>query len=370
MLNHTGTAKWRRFTNKVTLAVTQDLSAITKGLKVRAQLAYDTEQYFYEVRMLLPELYYASGRTIDGTLIMRKVVDSQTASYSNEESQWHKLHFETTINYDRLFGKDHRVGGLLYYYMSDYQNSWCDIDGYNCTNSMHNIPKRYQGLSGRVTYGFRDTYLLDLNFGYTGSENFQKGRRFGFFPSVALGWIPTNYEFIRDRLPWLDYFKIRGSWGQVGNDQITNKRFPYLTLMNENASAGWNGSKGVTESSIGADNLQWEKATKLDLGIDAKLFGQRVNFTVDFFRDRRDDIFQQRTMVPDYVGLVDQPFGNVGSMVSFGADGNISYTQDFGRDFTLTLRGNFTYTANMVKTWEEAFQKYAYQEKADKPYNF
>ena len=110
---------------------------------------------------------------------------------------------------------------------------------------MHNIPKRYQGLSGRVTYGFRDTYLLDLNFGYTGSENFQKGRRFGFFPSVALGWIPTNYEFIRDHLPWLDYFKIRGSWGQVGNDQITNKRFPYLTLMNENASAGWNGSKGV-----------------------------------------------------------------------------------------------------------------------------
>ena len=370
MLNHTGTAKWRRFTNKVTLAVTQDLSAITKGLKVRAQLAYDTEQYFKEVRKVLPEMYYASGRTIDGTLIMRKVVDSQTASYSNEESQWHKLHFETTINYDRLFGKDHRVGGLLYYYMSDYQNSWCDIDGYNCTNSMHNIPKRYQGLSGRVTYGFRDTYLLDLNFGYTGSENFQKGRRFGFFPSVALGWIPTNYEFIRDRLPWLDYFKIRGSWGQVGNDQITNKRFPYLTLMNENASAGWNGSKGVTESSIGADNLQWEKATKLDLGIDAKLFGQRVNFTVDFFRDRRDDIFQQRTMVPDYVGLVEQPYGNVGSMVSFGADGNISYTQDFGRDFTLTLRGNFTYTANMVKTWEEAFQKYAYQEKADKPYNF
>lgn len=108
----------------------------------------------------------------------------------------------------------------------------------------------------------------------------------------------------------------------------------------------------------------------MDLGIDAKLFGQRVDFTVDFFRDRRDDIFQQRTMVPDYVGLVEQPYGNVGSMVSFGADGNISYTQDFGRDFTLTLRGNFTYTANMVKTWEEAFQKYAYQERAGKPYNY
>ena len=227
-----------------------------------------------------------------------------------------------------------------------------------------------RGLFYRVNYTYDGKYMFEANGRYDGTSRFPKDSRFGFFPSVALGWIPTNYEFIRDRLPWLDYFKIRGSWGQVGNDQITNKRFPYLTLMNENASAGWNGSKGVTESSIGADNLQWEKATKLDLGIDAKLFGQRVNFTVDFFRDRRDDIFQQRTMVPDYVGLVEQPYGNVGSMVSFGADGNISYTQDFGRDFTLTLRGNFTYTANMVKTWEEAFQKYAYQEKADKPYNF
>ena len=140
--------------------------------------------------------------------------------------------------------------------------------------------------------------------------------------------------------------------------------------MNENANKGWNGSSGVTEQSVGADNLQWEKAIKLDLGIEGKLFNEQVDFTVDFFRDTRNDIFQQRTMVPDYIGLAEQPFGNVGSMVSYGADGNISFTQDIGKDFSFTLRGNFTYTANMVKNWEEAFQKYSYQERADKPYEY
>ena len=362
MLNHTGNAKWRKFTSKVTLAVNQDLKFITEGLKVRAQLAYDTEMYRREVRKVLPDMYYASGRTINGSLIMRRVVDSQTASYSSEESQWNKLHFESTLNYDRVFG-DHRVGGLVYYYMSSFSDV---IHG----GSMDNIPKRYQGLSGRLTYGFKDTYLLDLNFGYTGSENFQKGRRFGFFPSVALGWVPTNYDFMREKLPWLNFLKIRGSWGTVGNDQITNKRFPYLTLMNAHAGAGWNGSNGVTEQSVGADNLQWEKATKVDVGIEGKLFNEQVDFTVDFFHDTRNSIFQQRTMIPDYIGLAEQPFGNVGSMISYGADGNIAFTQNIGKDFSFTLRGNFTYTANMVKTWEEAFQKYIYQEKANKPFDY
>lgn len=371
MLNHTGKAKWRRFTNKVTLAVTQDLPFITKGLKLRAQIAYDSESYNKEVRKVLPEMYYAGGRTVDGALIMRKVVNSQTASYDDEESQWNKLHFESTLNYDRAFG-DHRVGGLVYYYMSSFHNTWCDIDDhkFNCKDGMHNIPKRYQGLSGRITYGFRDTYMIDMNFGYTGSENFQKGRRFGFFPSVALGWIPTNYDMVREKLPWLSFLKIRGSWGSVGNDQITNKRFPYMTIMNENSQKGWNGSNGVSEKSVGADNLQWERATKIDLGIEGKLFDERVDFTVDFFQDTRNDIFQQRTMVPDYVGLHEQPFGNVGSMVSYGADGNISFTQDIGKDFSFTIRGNFTYTANMVKTWEESFQKYVYKERAEKPFDY
>lgn len=129
--------------------------------------------------------------------------------------------------------------------------------------SMYAIPIRYQGLSGRITYGFRDTYFMDVNFGYTGSENFQSGRRFGFFPSVAVGWIPTQYEFMKRGLPWLDFLKIRASYGTVGNDRLTDERFPYLTLMKDGNGGGWGSTNGfITEERVGANNLRWEKAKK------------------------------------------------------------------------------------------------------------
>lgn len=363
MLNYTGKSKWRKFTNKVTLAVNQDLKAITEGLKARVQIAYDNETWFKEKRTILPDMYYASARMIDGTLALQKRVDSQSAKYEKEEWQWYKLHFETSINYDRTFG-DHRVGALAYYYMSSYQNS------NDAKSSMEAIPWRYQGLSGRLTYGFRDTYMLDLNFGYTGSENFQKGNRFGFFPSIAAGWVPTNYNFMKKTFPWLDFLKIRGSFGTVGNDRISSKRFPYLTIMNEGASAGWSGGQGISEQSVGADNLKWETAIKANVGIEGRLFGERLSFTVDVFHDRRDDIFQQRVIVPDYVGLIEQPYGNVGSMVSYGSDGDFAFTQNFEKDFSFTIRGNFTYTENKVKRWEEPFQKYDYLERAGKPLDY
>ena len=119
---------------------------------------------------------------------------------------------------------------------------------------------RYQGLSSRITYGFRDTYMIDFNFGYTGSENFQPGRRFGFFPSVALGWVPTQYEFMRRGLPFLNFLKIRASYGTVGNDRLAgNQRFPYLTLVNRGSVSpfGSTAVESLIESYIGADNLLW-----------------------------------------------------------------------------------------------------------------
>ena len=127
----------------------------------------------------------------------------------------HIICYLSALNYDRLFGTDHRTSALVYYYISDSK----DTD--DATSNLSAIPLRYQGVSSRFTYGYKDTYLLDVNFGYTGSENFQPGRQYGFFPSVALGWVPTGYKFIQEALPWLDYLKIRASYGSVGNDRIT-----------------------------------------------------------------------------------------------------------------------------------------------------
>ncbi len=363
MLNNTGMTNIRHYRGKATLELKQDFSAWVKGLTARAQIAYDTEMNLKEIRSIRPAMYYAATRKYTGELGLIKRVEAEPAKYTHEDEQYYKLHFEAAANYERVFASDHRVAALVYYYMSSEQLMNGGInDRPETLRSMYAIPVRYQGLSGRVSYGFRDTYMIDGNFGYTGSENFQAGRRFGFFPSVAVGWVPTQYEFMKNGLPWLDFLKIRASYGLVGNDRLTDERFPYLTLMNTGSGVGWGSTSGfITEERVGANNLRWEKAKKADIGIEGRLLDERIQFVVDFFQDDRDGIYQRRSQIPDYVGLTQMPFGNVGKMKSYGSDGNISYTQNFGEDFTMTLRGNFTYSANKVENWEQAEQPYEYQ---------
>ena len=111
---------------------------------------------------------------------------------------------------------------------------------------------------------------------------------------------------------------------------------------------------------MGADNLKWEKAKKIDVGIEGELFNSKLSFVVDFFKDIRDGIFQQRQQVPGYIGLVSMPFGNVCSMKSYGSDGNVTYIQNIGKDMSVTFRGNFTLSNNRVNYFEEADTKYEY----------
>ncbi len=357
LLNYTGTTKQQNFRNLVTLALEQDFSFITKGLTAKIQGSLDTQSLLGESRYKMPSLYMATGRNSSGELILSQRVTPVSVNYSSAAWTWRKLYFDANVNYDRKFG-NHSVGGLLYYYIQDTQET-------GAASSMGAIPKRYQSLSGRVNYGYLDTYFIDANFGLTGSENFQPGRQYGFFPSLALAWIPTNYKFVQDNLPWLSFLKLRGSYGIVGNDQIASSRFPYLTLISENllTRTVWGGTGTLTESQVGADNLVWEKAKKFDLGLDMHLFNDKFTVTVDYFLDRRDAIFQQRTQVPAYVGLIQMPYGNVGSMKSWGGDGNFEYFQKIGKDLNLTFRGNFTLSKNKIINWEEARQPYSYLEK-------
>lgn len=362
LLNHTGMTTDEAYRNMVTVAINQDFDFLVKGLKGKIQGAFDNNAYIVESRKKMPDLYNASRRNSNGDLIMIKRINAYDVQYSKEQNQWRKYHLEANLNYDRLVADKHRIGGLLYYYMSnEYQTA-------GVYTSMQAIPKRYQGLSSRITYGYKDTYMIDGNFGYTGSENFKKGEQFGFFPSVAVGWIPSNYSWVKEKLPVIGFFKIRASYGTVGNDRIAADRFPYLTIINSNTGGGWGGT-GLIEQVVGADNLAWEIAKKADVGIEVKLLDSRMDFVLDLFHDTRDGIFQKRTQLPTWVGSMTMPYGNVGSMVSYGADGNISYTYNFKKDISLTLRANFTYSTNEIKNWEQPYQKYEYLSYVNKPYS-
>ena len=367
MLNYTGLKNINTYSGTYTIRLQQDFSFLLRNLALNIQGAYSNSSYFEETRSVKPDMYWAERRDENGNLELIHTIKKEGTKYTkNRDSQYRKYFLQANLTWKAMLNDEHRISALIHYEMSDSKNTK-DLN----KDGMAAIPLRYQGLSGKVSYGFRDTYLLDFNIGYTGSENFEKGKRFGFFPAISGGWVPTQYEFMQEKLPWLNFLKIRASYGIVGNDRISDKRFPYLTIINESAEKGWGYNEaGITENQMGADNLKWEKAKKIDVGIEGELFNSKLSFVIDFFKDIRDGIFQQRQQVPEYIGLVSMPFGNVGSMKSYGSDGNVTYIQNIGKDMSVTFRGNFTLSNNRVNYFEEADTKYEYNSATGRPYGY
>lgn len=362
LLNYTGYKKKSEMTNSVRLKLTQDFDQWVKGLKVDALMSISTYSSLLQTQLKTPALYYATGRKKDGTLDLIEKVSKADDKYSSTNLTTRKIYFEGRVNYERLFNEKHRVGGLLLYYMDDF------VTG-EAQDLIASIPKRYTGLAARATYSFKDTYFIEGNLGYTGSEAFEKGEKFGIFPAISGGWVPTQYEWVQNNLKFIDFFKVRGSYGVVGNDRMNGVRFPFLSTMRQGSGAGmWGGGNNIMESQEASQNLRWEKAKKLDLGIDAQLFHNKVDLTVDFFHEKRTGIFQQRASIPEEMGLATQPWANVGAMESWGADGNISYMHQFNKDWNLTVRANFTYTNNKLTAYEQSGVKYPYQSYIGTPY--
>lgn len=357
LLNHTGYRNYFGNTSNLILSLRQDLSMLTKGLSATVLFNFNSNGKMWASRSKTPELYYATERNRDGSLNLTKVTDAVPQGYSGWEEVDRKYYFEARANYERLFNKTHRVTGLIHFYLQDYVNS-------KNKTPLTAIPKRYVGLSSRLTYSWKDTYLIEANLGYTGSEAFENGKKFGLFPAISGGWIPTQYQFMKDALPFLSYLKFRASYGEVGNDKLTwddSVRFPYLTIIGNGNSGIWNSGSGLTETQVGSNNLRWEKAAKTNFGIDMKLFGDRFDMTVDFFKDVRSGIYQQRASTPGEMGLVTLPWANVGKMKSCGIDGHVAYTHTFTPDTYITVRANFTQSKNEILEYEESIKRYPYQ---------
>ena len=364
-LNYQGYNSADNTRNMITLKFTHRFGGFLKGLIGSVQVVNDRTSGFSERRFVRPDYYRATGRTSTGDLIKTLRSKQQDMFYSSDNESWRKYYMEAKLDYNTSIGA-HNLGALLFYYMEDTKGSeWGNGDALGIAA----IPKRRQNVSGRLSWGYNSTYFVDANFGYTGSDLFPKGQRFGFFPSIAVGWAPTSYKWVQQHLPFVNFFKIRGSYGLAGNDNIANTRFPYLTIINNHAATTWGyNGQGIVEKQTGADNLKWEVAKKLNVGIDANFFNDAIKLTVDFFRDTRDHIFQNRVTLPEYAGMVTYPKSNVGRMHSFGSDGNISYFHKISKDMNYTVRANYTWSQNIVDYFEENKLAYDYQSVTGMPY--
>ena len=367
MINHTGKAANEVYKGKSTLAINQDFSELINGLKLRVQGAYDIHSYFNERRSVQPALYNALGRASDGSLIMQETVQEKKASYSKSTRQYRKYHFEATLNYDRLFGTDHRTSALVYYYISDSK----DTD--DATSNLSAIPLRYQGVSSRFTYGYKDTYLLDVNFGYTGSETFAKGYRFGFFPAMGLAWYISNEHYYPEALKKVvSKLKLRFSIGRTGNDDTGGNRFLYRGTMKQDNSGyniGFSNSgalggvgNGITEAQFESPFLSWEIEDKRNFGIDLGLFDNRIDLQVDYFNNKRKDILLQRNTVSNVTGFQQMPWQNFGIVKNQGVDASLNLNYKVG-EVNLSARGNFTFARNEILEYDQVPQVYPWLEK-------
>lgn len=367
LLNETGFET--DYSNRVNsvLSITQDLAGITKGLSLSASVSFDNTTTQISSRTKMPELYLATGRDSKGNLITERKVESKAISFSNSPSNERQVYLEAKIDYGRVFGKS-RVGALLLYNQTQHNSSSSQQD------AITSIPQRNQGIAGRFTYSYNDIYFVEGNFGYNGTPNFPKGERFNFFPSIALGWVPSNYQYVKDHFGFLSMLKFRYSFGAVGNDQVDGGRFPYLTEVSYDApgysfgNKGENTSGGITETKIGSENLVWERAIKNNIGLDLGLWN-RLTINVDYFHDLRKGIFMERSNLPNTVGIPNKLYGNVGRMRNQGVDGTVTYTDKVGQ-FDYEVRGNFTVTKNKVLDYDEPNNLYPYKMKKGKSLDY
>ena len=353
------------------IGLKQDFGAIwdpLQGLTASIKFSWDATSSQVQVRSKTARQFHASGRDDEGHLIFGNPIyeGSETLSFSSSASSYLVTYMEGSINYSRLFGK-HRVGGLFLYNHKIRRNTY----GSNSTNS---IPYKNQGIAARVTYAYKDRYFAEFNMGYNGSENFAPGHRFGFFPAVSIGWLMSEEPWWAHVKDYVNMVKWKGSYGKVGNDQISGTRWLYLsTIIGGNSfvmgKTGSDGGSGLVTGRPENLNFSWEEETKLNLGVEFELF-RELRVQADYFNSHRTGILMQRSGLPSYAGLQNSsklPYVNVGETLNSGVDLSLDWHKQVG-DWFFTARGNFTYNRNKLVNNDEPDWEYKYQNRIGKPY--
>ena len=337
----------------------QDLKFITEGLSVRGMLNISRLSQFAVNRAYSP-FYYQIGRYNRQTGEYHLTETSAGTEYlgygelPNDRVQNSSFYFEGQANYARDFGA-HSVNGLLVYQARQ------NLDA-NAGSLQLSLPSRSIGLSGRATYSYDRRYFGEFNFGYNGTERFDKKNRFGFFPSAGVAWAISNEQFWEDIKPIVSNLKLRYSYGLIGNDQIGSRadRFFYLSEVNMNAgnrrfvfgqdlNASFN---GIYSNRYANPNISWETSTKQNFAVELGLYN-KLSLIAEYFTEYRSNILMNREYIPRTMGLVSPIRANVGEASGRGIDLMLEYQQSWTGDFWTSARANFTYATSKYEVFEE-----------------
>ena len=338
-------------TLNTTLNIEQDLGFITKGLSVKALVNFKGYASSNYTRTMEPFYYLAKMSSTEDNLRLDRIGNSGQEYIQEGEIKKgndNTIYLDARIDYSRTFGEKHSVSGMLMYMQREYRNG--------------TLPNRNQGFSGRFTYDYKHKYLVEANFGYNGTERLGKEDRFEFFPAMSLGWVVSGEDFWKPMEKYVNYFKIRGSYGLVGSDETglqanpAAAHFLYLDGVNLTGSGvyhtgylgnvGGDAYKGPVVNSYAVMNAGWERVKKLDIGVDLELFNQ-VNLTFDYFYDKRYNILMRRASWPAIMGYQNAvPWSNIGAVDNMGYEFSINWRKELFKEFIIDMRGSLTYNKN------------------------
>ena len=350
------------------LNLKQKLDFILKGLSARVMFGATFSSGSRRVigGETIPALWDYNHVTGDYTLRQAEMakyfgVDNTNLPYSR------RMQWEFALNYNRTFAENHKVGALFLYTQDSYESD-------------ATLPVSHRGFAGRITYDYKSKYLAEVNMGYNGSDQFDKNNRYALFPSGSLGWVISEESFMKD-LKFINFLKLRGSYGTAGNDKIGGYRYLYRYEFNK-TNGRWTDYKheiynfgktpvsqsGMREGTLGNDNVTWEVAKKANVGLDLYFWKNRFKFTVDLFQEKRSNILAVRNDVPDQTGLNSSklPAQNIGKVTNKGYEFELSFTEKIG-NVDVSLGGNFTFARSNIDYIAEAQLKYPWMMRVNNP---
>lgn len=362
-------------------AMNLDMEFLTKGLKAEVMFSYDASEGRWINRKLdtykdgyreypkyatfMPiegsDAYMAGGHYTGAYKTGNKYDIDQTIGngFSHNASDG-RTYIQARLDYNRLFSNRHEVTAML---LANRGNRTVNNE----------LAYHSQGITGRFAYYYNQKYLMEFNFGYNGSENFAPGKRYGFFPAGSIGWVVSEEEFMK-KASWIDFLKVRASYGLVGSDNVSS-RFPYLAFYGSGSGYDFGNNfgtnvGGTSEGNLANANLTWEKARKLNVGIDFTTLNQRLALTIDAFYEYRFDIITDMNSdgimgYPDIVGK-DAALQNLGEVSNRGVDIELSWNDKIGKDFRYYIRPNLTFSRNRLEYKAEVARKNSWRKETGK----
>ncbi|WP_169303368.1 SusC/RagA family TonB-linked outer membrane protein [Pedobacter cryophilus] len=328
-----------------TVDVKHKLDFILKGLSANAFYTYDiTSAYTYGFNQNY-EIYSSTGggtfeRFGNSTPLQYKSSDFNNNVRGNE--------FWAGLDYDRTFG------------LHDVKFSTRLLRSVNAAPGR--LDYKRQAITNRLSYSFNNRYFADVVAAYAGSENFAPGKRYGVFPAVSAGWILSEENFL-NKVKAVNYFKLRGSYGIVGNDDLFANRFSFNNYFTR-SSGGYNfgtsfgAANGSAELTLGNPNLTWEKAKKASIGFDGQFFNQSLQLAFDLFHENRTNLLTT-DILPSIIGQSVSLINN-GEAQYKGFEMAMGYNKTFNK-VTVGINGNFTKSKSKIISISEEIGLPAYQ---------